>query len=104
MSVAHPWDTFEACLSPFCLIQLNSTDLRANQAEKNLLRLNTVAKLQTIINGWSAQCRVMLTKSGKKQDLIDRMMRQLDQWKEQNNVDKWLKAKAVLDQVKETGQ
>ncbi|KAF8525164.1 PINIT domain-containing protein, partial [Hysterangium stoloniferum] len=70
---------------------------------KNSIRLNTVAKLQTIITGWSDQCRVNIAKSGKKQDLIDRMTRVMNDWKESNQVDKWLRAKAVLEQVKETG-
>ncbi|GJJ13896.1 hypothetical protein Clacol_008153 [Clathrus columnatus] len=83
MNTSGPWEGFEN--------------------EKNRLRFNTVAKLQTIITGWGEQCRALLTKSGRKQDLVDRMIRQLDQWKEQNNIDKWLKAKAVLDQVRETG-
>lgn len=74
------------------------------QGHKNSIRHNTVAKLQAIISGWSEQCRVSLAKSGKKQDLIDRMTRAMNEWRDNNQVDKWLRAKAVLDQVRETGQ
>ncbi|KAF8577886.1 hypothetical protein K439DRAFT_1654979 [Ramaria rubella] len=74
------------------------------EAHKNSIRHNTVAKLQTIISGWTEQCRVSIAKSGKKQDLIDRMVRTMSDWKDNNQLDKWLRAKAVLDQVRETGQ
>jgi E3 SUMO-protein ligase PIAS1 len=45
----------------------------------------------------------MFFKSGKKQDIIDRITAQLDSWRQTNNVDKWVKAKTVLYQVRNTG-
>jgi E3 SUMO-protein ligase PIAS1 len=63
-----------------------------------------VAKLQSIISGWADQCRISIPKSGKKADLIDRMTRAMNDWRENNQFDKWLRAKAVIDQVRETGQ
>lgn len=74
------------------------------QSQKNNIRHNTVAKLQSIISGWTEQCRASIPKSGKKQDLIDRMTRTMHEWRDNNQTDKWLRAKAVLDQVRETGQ
>ncbi|KAF8530971.1 PINIT domain-containing protein [Gautieria morchelliformis] len=74
------------------------------EGHKSSIRHNTVAKLQSIISGWTDQCRVSIPKSGKKADLIDRMTRAMNEWRDNNQFDKWLRAKAVIDQVRETGQ
>jgi E3 SUMO-protein ligase PIAS1 len=42
-------------------------------------------------------------KSGRKQDLIERIVHQLETWRQANNIDKWTKAKAILYQVRNTG-
>ncbi|TFY82640.1 hypothetical protein EWM64_g1371 [Hericium alpestre] len=45
----------------------------------------------------------MLSKSGKKQDLIDRIIHIITDWKMANNVEKWNKARAVFYQVRNSG-
>ena len=45
----------------------------------------------------------MLIKSGKKQDLIDRILRCLNEWRVSNNIDKWNKARVVLYEVRNSG-
>jgi E3 SUMO-protein ligase PIAS1 len=45
----------------------------------------------------------MLSKSGKKQDLIDRILNSLNEWRASSNIDKWNKARSVLYQVRNSG-
>lgn len=45
----------------------------------------------------------MLSKSGKKQELIDRIINSLNDWRVSSNVDKWNKARSVLYQVRNSG-
>ena len=45
----------------------------------------------------------MLSKSGKKQDLIDRILNSLNEWRTSSNIDKWNKARSVLYQVRNSG-
>lgn len=44
-----------------------------------------------------------MVKSGKKQDLIERITGQLDKMRYTHLADKWDKARAVIYQVKNTG-
>lgn len=46
----------------------------------------------------------MLSKTGKKQDLIERITGCMDLWKANRDVDKWTKARGVLYQVRNAGQ
>ncbi|KAK1233038.1 E3 SUMO-protein ligase pli1 [Marasmius sp. AFHP31] len=64
---------------------------------------NTVDKLKQILQGLNEECGVHITKSGKKQDIIDKIVNQFDNWKHSNMVDRWNKAKVVLEQVRTTG-
>ena len=45
----------------------------------------------------------MLSESGKKQDLIDRILCSLIEWRVSNNVDKWNKARVVMYDVRNSG-
>jgi E3 SUMO-protein ligase PIAS1 len=45
-----------------------------------------------------------MPKSGKKQELIERIVDVLDQWRRGNNEDRWAKARAIVAQVRNTGQ
>lgn len=45
-----------------------------------------------------------MAKSGKKQELIDRIVDVLDQWRRANNEDRWAKARAIVAQVRNVGQ
>lgn len=70
---------------------------------RHTVKHNTVDKLKQILTGFNEQCNTSFHKSGKKQDLIDRVVLQMDIWRRENNVDKWTKAHAVLNQVRRTG-
>ncbi|KAH7916427.1 PINIT domain-containing protein, partial [Hygrophoropsis aurantiaca] len=70
---------------------------------RHAVRGNTVDRLKQILAGFNDQCSTLFHKTGKKQDLIDRIMSQLELWRQANNVDKWTKAQAVLHQVRTSG-
>ncbi|EGO04293.1 hypothetical protein SERLA73DRAFT_157646 [Serpula lacrymans var. lacrymans S7.3] len=67
------------------------------------VKQNTVDRLKQILVGFNEECFTIFSKSGKKQELIDRITTQLDIWRQANNADRWTKAKAVLLQVRSTG-
>ncbi|KAI9462377.1 PINIT domain-containing protein [Lactarius psammicola] len=83
MSTADPWGDFDT--------------LKVN------VRHNTVDRLKQIITGFNDECWTMLSKSGKKQDLIDRILSSLNEWRVSSNLDKWNKARSVLYQVRNSG-
>ncbi|KIJ68507.1 hypothetical protein HYDPIDRAFT_146698 [Hydnomerulius pinastri MD-312] len=70
---------------------------------RHTVRHNTVDKLKQILTGFNDQCQTVFHKSGKKQDLIDRIVGQMEAWRQANNVDKWTKAQAILYQVRNNG-
>jgi len=67
------------------------------------IKHNTVDKLKQILTGFNEECSTVFFKTGKKQDIIDRIVAQLDIWRQANCADKWASAKAVLYQVRTTG-
>ncbi|PSS37690.1 hypothetical protein PHLCEN_2v514 [Hermanssonia centrifuga] len=70
---------------------------------RHTVKLNTVDRLKHILSGFNEQCGSNLTKSGKKQELIDRILRELDSWRQTNNSERWLKAKNILNTVRISG-
>ncbi|KAJ2920234.1 hypothetical protein MD484_g146, partial [Candolleomyces efflorescens] len=70
---------------------------------RHAVKQNTVDKLKQIITGLNEECGISLAKSGKKQDIIDRISFQLDHWRATRMEDKWLKAKNILSQVRSYG-
>lgn len=73
------------------------------ETQHHSIRLNTVDRLKQIIQGLNEECGTHISKSGKKQDLIDRLVAAIDAWKQQNMIDRWNKAKVVFEQVRTTG-
>ncbi|KAJ3721454.1 PINIT domain-containing protein [Lentinula raphanica] len=67
------------------------------------VRRNTVDRLKQILGGLNDECGTHFSKSGKKQDIIDRIMTTFDAWRQANNVEKWEKAKAIIYQVRNSG-
>ncbi|KAI0375084.1 hypothetical protein BV20DRAFT_960150 [Pilatotrama ljubarskyi] len=67
------------------------------------LKLNKVEQLKQILTGFNDECHTNLTKAGKKQDLIDKITRELDQWRRNDSVEYWLRAKAIMQQVRQNG-
>ncbi|KAF5337313.1 hypothetical protein D9611_003161 [Ephemerocybe angulata] len=70
---------------------------------RHSVKQNTVDRLKQIITGFNEECGTNLSKSGKKQDIIDRIVLQLEQWRMTRVDDKWLKAKNILSQVRSFG-
>ncbi|KXN90079.1 E3 SUMO-protein ligase pli1 [Leucoagaricus sp. SymC.cos] len=83
MASTDPWSDFDA--------------IRHN------IKHNTVDKLKQILTGLNDECGTHHARSGKKQDIIDRVTSSLDHWRNANAEDKWSKAKAVIAQVRTTG-
>jgi len=67
------------------------------------IKNNTVDRLKQILAGLNEECSTHFSKSGKKQEIIDRIVATLDTWKNANVEDKWTKAKTVVHQVRHTG-
>ncbi|KAH9898315.1 PINIT domain-containing protein [Cubamyces lactineus] len=67
------------------------------------LKSNKVEQLKQILTGFNDECHTNLTKTGKKQDLIDKITRELDNWRRSDSVDYWLRAKAIMQRVRQTG-
>ncbi|THV07739.1 hypothetical protein K435DRAFT_267523 [Dendrothele bispora CBS 962.96] len=70
---------------------------------RHRIRNNTVDRLKQILSGLNEECGIHISKSGKKQEIIDRIVQTLDSWRQANAVEKWTKAKAVLYQVNSSG-
>jgi hypothetical protein len=64
---------------------------------------NTVDKLKHIITGLNDECNANLPKTGKKQELIERINSLLDGWKSAGNLAQWTRAKAVLYAIRNSG-
>ncbi|KAF8213099.1 PINIT domain-containing protein [Mycena galopus ATCC 62051] len=67
------------------------------------IKQNTVDKLKQILSGLNSECGTSFSKSGKKQDIIDRIVRTLDHWRSTSMTEKWVNAKAVVAQVRYSG-
>ncbi|KAI9065812.1 hypothetical protein FKP32DRAFT_1646795 [Trametes sanguinea] len=67
------------------------------------LKSNKVEQLKQILTGFNDECYTNLTKTGKKQDLIDKITRELDNWRRSLSVEQWQKAKAIMQRVRQTG-
>ncbi|CAL1695654.1 unnamed protein product [Somion occarium] len=65
------------------------------------VKQNTVDKLKHIVVNLNEECRANLTKSGKKQELIDKIINKLDIWKRTNDIDTWVKAKTILNSARQ---
>jgi E3 SUMO-protein ligase PIAS1 len=61
-------------------------------------------RLKQMITGFNDEMHLSMAKSGRKQDLIDRIRSRMQFIKTQNDVAQWEKAKRVLYQVKVSGQ
>ncbi|KAI8990516.1 PINIT domain-containing protein [Trametes punicea] len=67
------------------------------------LKSNKVEQLKQILTGLNEECNTNLTKAGKKQDLIDKITRELDNWRRNDSVNLWQSAKAIMQRVRQTG-
>ncbi|KAI0698443.1 PINIT domain-containing protein [Cerioporus squamosus] len=67
------------------------------------LKYFKVDHLKQVVAGFNEECGSNLTKSGKKADLIDRIFNELRSWRRRNDVDRWMKGKALGERVRRTG-
>ncbi|KAH8100657.1 PINIT domain-containing protein [Cristinia sonorae] len=67
------------------------------------VKQNTVDRLKQILTGFNEECGTNCIKSGKKQDLIDRVIREMEAWRRTNATDKWTKARNILNTVRSYG-
>ncbi|KAJ7125633.1 PINIT domain-containing protein [Mycena crocata] len=81
-----------------------STDVWADfDTIRHNIRHNTVDKLKQILSGLNDECGTHFSKSGKKQEIIDRIVLTLDTWRSGSMTEKWVKAKSVVNQVRYSG-
>ena len=73
------------------------------QTLRHNLKSNKVEQLKQILTGLNEECHTNLTKTGKKQDLIDKITRELDDWRRSDNVERWSRAKGIMSRVRQTG-
>ncbi|KAJ3563440.1 hypothetical protein NP233_g8938 [Leucocoprinus birnbaumii] len=69
-------------------------------AIRHNIKHNTVERLKNILSAFNEECGTHHARSGKKQDLIDRVTSSLDQWYHIKAEDKWLKAKNIIAHVR----
>ena len=73
------------------------------QTLRHNLKSNKVEQLKQILTGFNEECHTNLTKAGKKQDPIDKITRELDDWRRTDNAERWSKAKTIMNRVRQTG-
>jgi E3 SUMO-protein ligase PIAS1 len=69
------------------------------QTVKANVRSNIVERLKYIITGLNDECSVSISKTGKKNDLIERITRQFDSWRIAKNEAAFTRAKAIVNRV-----
>ncbi|KAG5647935.1 hypothetical protein DXG03_006969 [Asterophora parasitica] len=72
-------------------------------AIRHTVKSNTVDKLKQILTGFNDECGTHMSKTGKKQEVIDRIVGMLDYWRTNNVEDRWVKGRAIIVQVRSTG-
>lgn len=102
MASSDAWSDFYVSSSLVSAYQLTQPATFLQQI-RHTIKNNTVDKLKQILSGLNEECHTHLSKSGKKQDIIDRISQTLDTWEHGKTEDKWLKAKAVIMQVRANG-
>ncbi|KAF8078677.1 PINIT domain-containing protein [Lyophyllum atratum] len=83
---------------------MTSTDVWSDfDAIRHTVKNNIVDRLKQILSGFNEECSTHIAKTGKKQEVIDRIVATLDLWRAQNMEDRWIKGKAIITQVRNTG-
>ncbi|KAL5535410.1 PLI1 [Sanghuangporus sanghuang] len=70
---------------------------------RHSVKSNTVDRLKQIITGLAEENGVSISKSGKKQELIEKILNELDRYRYSRQVENWARARAVLNQVRTSG-
>ena len=82
---------------------LSSTPFPCCQNIRHSVKSHTVDRLKQIIAGFNEECRVNVSRQGKKQDLIAKVIGELDKFKFTGQVDQWTRACGVISQVRTNG-
>lgn len=94
------WSDFDVSLFYFAALHALT---EPPKTIRHNIRHNTVDKLKQILSGLNDECGTHFSKSGKKQEIIDRIVGTLDTWRTSSMTEKWLKAKSVVTQVRYSG-
>jgi len=78
--------------------------LNAQQIRDVVSSRFTVDKLKTIITAVNDECFAGISKTGKKQDLINRLSIWLDTLRNSNMGDKWQSARNIINSVRNNGK
>jgi E3 SUMO-protein ligase PIAS1 len=101
MASTDVWSDFDVSLF------LHSATLpaltRLPKTIRHNIKHNTVDKLKQILSGLNDECGTHFSKSGKKQEIIDRIVATLESWRDSSMTEKWIKAKSVVTQVRYSG-
>ncbi|KAF7348866.1 hypothetical protein MVEN_01406700 [Mycena venus] len=69
-------------------------------AVSKALPFGTALALKQLIISLNTECGTHMIRTGRKQDLVDRLRAQFATWKSTNNVARWRTAKAIIDEIK----
>lgn len=100
MATADTWQDFEVSPHTFHATQML---MRALQQIRHTIKSNTVDKLKQILSGLNEECGTHFSKSGRKQEIIDKIISVFDSWRVSNVEAKWNIAKAIVLQVRTNG-
>lgn len=90
--------------APLCrLVRFSYGAFNNLKQVRHTIKNNTVDKLKQILSGFNEECATHVSKTGKKQEVIDRIVATLDNWRAANMEDRWTRGKAVIYQVRNTG-
>ncbi|KAH8835711.1 PINIT domain-containing protein [Flagelloscypha sp. PMI_526] len=70
---------------------------------RSLIPVFTVERLKHVMQGLNDECHARLSKTGKKQELIDRIQSQMADWRNRNATAAWASAKTVINHVRQHG-
>ena len=70
------------------------------QTLRHNVKDNKIDQLKQILSASNKECGTNHTKTGRKQDLVDKITRSLDEFRQESNQERWSQAKAIMDRVR----
>ena len=74
--------------------------LARQQTLRHNVKDNKIDQLKQILSAFNKECGTNHTKTGRKQDLVDKITRSLDEFRQESNQERWSQAKAIMDRVR----